>query len=173
MTTWAVLGTGPSMTVQVAQSVMGKCKVAAVSDSWRLAPWADILVSSDAAWWDAHPEALSFPRQKYGAMPAFRHIEGVERVAGGGLNSGLLAVMVAVSLGAKKVLLLGIDLHSPGQHWFGRHPLPLKSSTKNRFETFKKQFARYRPDGVEIVNCTSGSALQCYPMQSVEEALDR
>lgn len=150
----------------------GKCRVVAVSDSYKLTPWADAVASTDAAWWKAHPEALAMPCPKFGAMPDFRAIDGVERLlVDTSTNSGLLGVMVAVRLGAKRVLLCGFDLHSPGEHFFGRHPAPLKSTSADRMEVFKRQFAAYRPRGVEILNCTPGSALTCYPFADLHESL--
>lgn len=161
----SILATGPSMSVEVAQSVMGTGIVIAVSDAWRLAPWADILVSSDAAWWKANPDALRFPRRKICIAKDWHAVEGVERFEGvtSGSNSGLLALRVAVSLGATQVRLYGYDMR--GTHFFGRHPEPaLKNTTPERFEVFKRQFAAFKPKGVEIINCTPGSALRCYPM---------
>lgn len=172
MTTWCVLGTGPSMSQSVADAVRGRCKVAAVSDSIRVAPWADVLVSADRAWWDFHGEKLDFAGPRYGVMPDFQHIAGMERVkAPSGTNSGLLAAMVAVGWGATRVLLCGVDLHSPGDHFFGRHPEGLKSTPAKRLEVFKEQFARYRPKGVEIVTCSPNSALHCYRRSTLEQEL--
>lgn len=169
MSTWAVLATGPSMSHAVANRLRGRCKVVAVSDSIRLAPWADVLVSGDRAWWDAHPEALEFQGLKFGSMPKFQSVAGVERFnAPSGTNSGLLALMVAVSLGAKKVLLYGVDLHSPGTHFFGKHGGLLKSTTTERMDVFKNQFAKYQPVGVEVLNCAPGSALRAYRMGDLE-----
>lgn len=172
MSVWAVLATGPSLSQSVVNSVQSRVKVVAVSDAYRLAPWADVLVSTDAGWWRAHEEALGFPGSKYGAMPDFRSVPGVERFpADSATNSGLLGVKVAVHLGARRVLLCGFDMNQPGEHFFGRHPLPLKSTTADRQEVFKRQFAGYRPRGVEIINCTPGSALDCYPRRDLEDCL--
>lgn len=172
MTTWAVLATGPSMSQSVADAVRGRCSVVAVSDAYKLAPWADVLVSADKAWWDHNPEALRFPGRKYGAMPEFNAVPGVERFrVSGGTNSGLLGLMVAVHLGATKVLLCGFDMHSPGEHFFGRHPKPLKSTTADRMALFRRQFMTFRPKGTEIINCTPGSELKAYPMGRLEDEL--
>lgn len=169
---FAVLATGPSMSQAVADSVRGKCKVVAVSDAYRLAPWADALASTDYAWWRAHPDALKFPGQKFGVIPSFRTLDGVESLpVETGTNSGLLGVMAAVRLGAARVLLCGFDMHSPGQHFFGRHPAPLSATPPGRMEVFKKQFSGYRPRGVEIINCTPGSALRCYRFGNLQQFL--
>lgn len=168
--TWAVLATGPSMRQSIADCVREKCKVVAVSDAWRLAPWADALMSADAAWWHAHTEALTFAGERLCLAP--NPPEGVEKFRfENGANSGLAALAYAVAQGARKVILLGIDLHSPGEHFFGRHPEPLKSTNAHRMEVFKRQFAKYRPLGVDIVNASPNSALDCYRRGLLEEEL--
>jgi hypothetical protein len=171
MTTFAVLASGPSMSQAVADQVRGRCKVIAVSDTYKLAGWADALVSSDAAWWKAHPEALEFEGPKWSAAPDFRQVKGVERFpsADNGSNSGLLACQVAVSMGATRILLCGLDLR--GSHFFGLHQAPLKNTVPARFDVFHRQFARFRPRGVEVLNCTPDSALKHFPMADLEEAL--
>lgn len=170
---FAVLATGPSMNVGIARSLMHRCAVVAISDAYTLAPWADALVSTDYSWWRHHPEAVAMPGRKFSGMVDYQKVEGVEKLPGEhATNSGLLGVKVAVQMGAKKVLLCGFDLHSPGEHFFGRHGGSLRSTSANRMEHFKEQFARYRPKGIEIINCTSGSALRCYPRMSLSEALN-
>lgn len=167
-----VMATGPSLSQDAVDSIRGKCKAIVVSDAYRLAPWADALVSADAAWWKAHPEAFKFTGSKFGLIHDFQKVHGVEPFgAASGTNSGLLGLMVAAHLGAKKILLLGFDLHSPGDHFFGKHPAPLKSTPPSRMEVFKKQFSQYKPKGVEIINCTPGSALECYPRGMIENCL--
>jgi len=162
-----VLASGPSMNQQTADAVRGKELVIAVSDAFRLAPWADALVSSDAAWWVENQEAHDFPSRKFSAAPVF----GVERVPDASLdsNSGLLAIKVAVSLGAATVILLGYDMG--GTHFFGKHLEPLENTTEHRFRSFCRQFAQYHPEGVEIVNATPGSALRAYPLVTIETVI--
>lgn len=167
---FAVLATGPSMSQAVADAVRGRCAVVAVSDAHKLAPWADAMASTDRAWWCAHPEALEFAGRKFTTA----QVEGVERIPfegpiTTGSNSGLLACHVAVKLGATRILLCGFDMK--GAHFFGPHPEPLKNTKPGRFEAFQEQFRRFRPRGVEILNCTRGSALRAYPMADLEEAL--
>lgn len=169
---FAVLATGPSMSQAVADSVRGKCGVVAVSDAYRLAPWADAMASTDYAWWRHHSDALNFGGRKFAIFPSFRQIDGLESLQENtGTNSGLLGVMAAVKLGATRVLLCGFDLHSPGNHFFGKHPAPLRSTPPARMEIFKRQFAAYSPRGVEIINCTPGSALRCYRPGKLQECL--
>lgn len=164
---FAILATGPSMSQAVADSVRGRCKVVAVSDTYRLAPWADVLVSADRKWWDYHQPIYEGPR--FAAVDT----RGCERFKGAisGENSTLLAMKVAVSLGARRLLLLGVDMK--GSHFFGPHHEPRWNTKPERFEVFKRQFAEYRPKGVEIFNCNEASGLRCYPMARLDELLPK
>lgn len=168
MRTFAVLATGPSMSQSVADSVRS-LPVVAVSDAWTLAPQAMALVSSDKAWWDVHPEAHAFAGRKFCASAV--SVSGVESLPGtSGWNSGLLAIRVALHLGAERVLLLGFDMR--GDHFFGRHPEPLKNSEPKHFDRFRRQFAGWAvPAGREIINCTPGSMLDTYPRRPLAEVL--
>jgi PKD repeat protein len=169
--TWAILASGPSMSQEVADSVKG-LKVIAVSNTYELAPWADILVSSDRTWWTNHPKAKDFAGEKFCGL-CIETPKEVKKFPGAmsGSNSGLLALQVAVSKGAKRILLFGVDLG--GSHYFGDHPPPLKNPTPQRFDVFKKQFNGYRPSGVEIYNCSPNSALKAYPFKDPEEFLPK
>lgn len=168
MSTYAVLATGPSMSQAVVNSVRSLPTVA-VSDAWTLAPHAVALVSSDKAWWDVHPEAHAFEGRKFCASSVT--VPGVESLPGtSGCNSGLLAVRVALHLGAERVLLLGFDMH--GDHFFGRHPEPLKNSEPRHFDRFRRQFDGWAvPNGREIINCTPDSKLDTYPRKTLAEVL--
>jgi hypothetical protein len=161
---FAVLATGQSLTQDQADAVNGRCRVVAVSNAYKFAPWADALASCDASWWKNNPEAMEFAGRKFTTAPDWQGLSGLERVPGvsSGTNSGLLGLMVAVKLGATRILLLGYDMQ--GTHFFGAHPAPLRNPNAARFEVFQKQFSGYKPRGVEIINCTPGSALRTYPM---------
>lgn len=156
---WAVLAPGGSLTPEVVtQACDGVRGVVAVSNAYQLAPFADALVSGDSAWWHANPEALKFRGLKYSAGL----VKGVTRLGHmAGKNSGLMGVKVAVMLGATHIHLHGFDMH--GTHFFGSHPEPLKDPTEASFQRFRGQFAKYKPRGVVILNCTPGSKLTCYP----------
>jgi hypothetical protein len=168
MTLFAVLGSGPSMSQHVADSVKGKCRVVAVSDSYRLAPWADALVSQDRSWWDVHREALNFAGRKFcGWERSGTELLKFDVRLGTGLNSGLQGMRVAAMLGATKILLLGFDMH--GSHFFGPHPKALANTTAERFREHIRQFSKWY--GPEVVNCTPGSALTHFRMSTLEAEL--
>src|SRR4026208_455478 len=101
MATFAILATGPSMIQEVADYVRGKCKVIAVSDAYKLAPWADALVSNDRNWWDNHKDARQFAGKKFASVDLPGGVAALPRVGlfGGGRNSGLQGMRAAKLLG--------------------------------------------------------------------------
>lgn len=171
MTTFAILASGPSMSQAVADSVRDRCGVIAVSDSYRLAPWADALVAQDKAWWKFHAGALAFAGRKFSGAK----VDGVEFVSPSGIvvsgtNSGLLGCHIAVTAyGATRLLLLGLDLQ--GTHFFGPHPAPLKNTRPDRFDAMCRQFKQWSHKGVTVFNCTPNSRLTCFPMADLDDCL--
>lgn len=169
MTVAAILGTGPSMSHAIATALRGRCCVIAISDAFRLAPWADALVSTDAAWWKAHPEALKFAGRKFcsARFPGTEQIYLKPHYAPGS-NSGFQGMRVAEGVfKATKILLLGFDMH--GTHYFGAHRAPLRNTTPPRFRAHIQQCAKWR--GCAVVNCTPGSHLKAFPFSTIEEEL--
>jgi hypothetical protein len=169
VTTFAVLATGPSLTQEQVDAVR-HLRVVAVSDAYRLAPWAEALVSQDAKWWRFHrPE---FAGLKF--CGAWEPPEGVQPVKGlpTGCNSGVLGIRVARLLGATRILLLGFDGH--GSHFFGLHPAPLKNTDEVRrlahIEQHRQEAHTCQWAKVEVVNCSPGTVLP-YPVGELSAAL--
>lgn len=169
MTTFAVLATGPSMSQALADYVRDKCRVMAVSNAYKLAPWADALVSNDSAWWREHKDAIQFAGRKFCGNSGYQHLERLKADGdfGGGTNSGLQAMRAAQLMGATRILLLGFDMH--GAHYFGLHPAPLRNTTRSRFKVHIMQFRKWK--GCPVINCTPGSALKQFPFMDIREAL--
>lgn len=91
-----------------------------------------------------------------------------------GQNSGFQAINLAVLAGAKRIVLLGYDMKTAGakSHWFGDHPIQTApsvfSAMINNFPSLVKPLAKL---GVEVLNCTPGSALECFPKRALESVL--
>jgi hypothetical protein len=134
------LAGGPSLTQADVDYCRGKATVIAINDAYRLAPWADVLYACDKRWWDWHKGVGSFKGLKYALQrPALKWpgvqilqntgphgLELKRNAVRNGKNSGYQAMNVAVHLGAKRIVLLGYDMHIPQggpSHWFGEHPL--------------------------------------------------
>lgn len=168
---FAVLCTGPSMSQAVADSVRN-LRVVAVNGSYELAPWSEALAANDVNWWAKNPQAHTFKGRKF----TTNRIKGVERIEGGStigppICSGVIGLEVAKRLGASRILLLGADFH--GSHFFGDYTNGLKNTTDVRRRQHAAQFALWKRANpkMEVINCTEGSRLECFPRITLAEAL--
>lgn len=179
------LGTGPSLTQEDVDRVRGKATAIAINDAFRLAPWAEVLYACDSKWWYWHwlKGAREFAGLKFALDPPAKQYAGVQvlrNTGEGGLeldptalrngrNSGYQAINLAVHLGAARIVLLGYDMR--GDHFFGRHP----DASRPPFNVCLKHYASLvdplKRLGVEIVNCTRKTALECFPRRPLEEVL--
>lgn len=195
--TVAVFASGPSLT----REDCDKCEAAgfyriAVNDAFKLAPTSDMLYAADAKWWNFHrDEALKFGglkvtvdesvvyhhvmqlgwRKKEPSGPTLGYSDDPAVICTGG-NSGYQAVHIAALGGAKRIILLGFDMRSKGgkSHFFGDHPAPLTNEPQV-WPQFVAAFRTLAPElkkrGVEVLNCTEGSALDAFPMATLCDAL--
>lgn len=187
--TIAVLASGPSMSREIADQVRAAgLKAIAINTTFRLAPWADLLHASDHRWWDKYhkeTEAIEFAGLKTACeRTSFKDVnvltstgstgfdDDPSHVRSGG-NSGYAAIHIAAHAGAKRILLLGYDMH--GDHWHGRHPEPLRNAGDGIFNRWLTWYDTLSPEltkrGIEVVNCTSGSHLKVWPIQPLEQAI--
>lgn len=185
--TAVLIASGSSLTQEDVDWCQGKARVLAVNDSYRKAPWADLLYASDPRWWDSARGADEFAGMRVTQCGSTAARWGLTRVAGRvgaglscdpalihfGGNSGFAAANLAALLGAARLLLLGYDMK--GAHWFGWHPPPLTNPREHTFRKWREAFRIAAPDferlGVEVLNCSPGSALDCFPRSTIREAL--
>lgn len=105
-----------------------------------------------------------------------RHGEGLGRkVMHFGDNGGYQAINLAYLWGARRILLLGYDMQLTGgmRHWFGDHPPPLNSGSdySNWIRKFRRLAADLEAEGVQVINCSRETALDCWPRMEIERAL--
>lgn len=167
---FAVLCTGPSMSLEVAESVR-HLRVVAVNGAYEFAPWAEALAANDMAWWMDNPQAKRFAGRKFSAS----RIDGVEQLkmppsVNTNTCSGVLGLEVAKLLGMRVGYLFGADFH--GDHYFGKYTGRCKNTSPDRRRIHAAQFARWGAanSGIQIFNATEGSALACFPMVRFEVA---
>jgi hypothetical protein len=183
--TMAILATGPSLTQADVDVVRPKVDVViAVSNAYRLAPWADVIVSSESKWWTWHPAARQLPALKYGCVSSpghrVRYPAEVQAIVSSGRrgfdpdpsrirdghNSGYQAIHLAVHLGATTVILLGFDMQ--GGHFFGHHPDRTGPLFPSCLAAFPTLVAPLEARGVRVINCTRRTALTCFPQHPLE-----
>ena len=191
-----VAASGPSLTPEVAELCRGE-RVIAVNDAWRVVP-ADVLYACDEAWWSVHPMAARGfggekwtshslkPKNDKSALPAqfgVRVVRGEDRPGFSrdpglihyGNNSGFQAVNLAILFGADPIVLVGFDMRAVDgrRHFFGSHKAPL--SDVGKFGIWIAHFtaaAAMLGGWPRIINSTPGSALGCFPMMPLAEALE-
>lgn len=191
------VASGPTLTEADLAVVRGRAPVVAVNDAIRLAPWADVLYSSDRGWWRYYGGVPSFAGLKVcvgwkrgDATPIWRTptihvlthtgVEGLERDPTGlrtGGHSGYAAINLAVHLGARRIVLLG---YSGGpvagkSHFFGAHPAGLTESTSANFQAFRQAYPTLLEPlsaaGVSVVNATPRSWITAFPSAPIGDAL--
>lgn len=167
MTTWALLAPGPSASAELAELIR-HLPTGAIGCAFQLAPWARFVAASDRGWWRKYPDAMAFP-ERFAMMP----VDGAERinvpVVGAICNSGVLGLEVAKLKGATRILLLGFDMH--GAHFFGAYTNGLRNTNESQRRNHLRQFADWgvANKGIEVINCTEGSALKCFPTARLDE----
>lgn len=187
------------MSKEIAEAVRPTLwRTIAINSTHRIARWADLLYCADNQYW-LHPnnkDALSFgglkvtiqdPRGEILPQPDILVLrnDGVDGFTDDrsairhGSNSGYQAIHIAVHLGAARIILCGFDMRAINdkQHWHERHPPPLRDHGSGIYAGWIRSFEKLAPElkkrGVEIVNCTPQSALTCFPMMDLTEAIAR
>lgn len=78
-------------------------------------------------------------------------------------------------LGASRIVLLGYDMRfiDGKKHWHEDHRD--RNPSASQLRGWADNFATMLPDlaraGVDVINCTPGSALNCFAMARIEDAL--
>lgn len=193
-----ILGCGPSLAKTHTAALRGQ-HVIAINDSYLRAPWASVLYFCDGLkWWNANKdEVTAHFRGRYlvtsysdGIPPKIPSVhtlhltgaEGLEDDPGclrHGSNSGYQAINLAYHFGARRIVLLGMDMRADNGHchWRTRpqqEPSPEsfhKTLQRHMLPKFQSLVEPLRKAGVEVINCTPGSALTVFPMRQLEEVL--
>jgi len=171
-------------------------KVVVINRSVELMPEADMLYFCDERWYREHVDAVQrFAGVRRGPVVTLenrqleREIPGLtcleKRGQNGisldprgvctGQNSGYQVLNFLLNLGVRRALLLGYDC-KPAEngrtHWHDGHGVATPPSVYPAFLSRFREGARLFADaGLEIVNCTPGSALDCFRAAPLEEAL--
>jgi hypothetical protein len=90
-----------------------------------------------------------------------------------GCNSGYMAINLGlVEFGFARQILLGFDAKGTvgKTHFFGRHD---ERGVPDRpdYGDLPAHFARMKPKGLEIINCTRNTAITCFKRMALEDAL--
>lgn len=152
--------------------------VIVTNTTFRIAPWADVLYGFDIAWWKHHVEEVdrvfSGERCSQAKLPSRYRVTHLDKVPHFG-NSGSAAMYLAAHRGAKRIVMLGYDCqHTGGKaHWHGNHPGKLGNA--GTVKSWPAKFAMLadalEKRGVEVVNASRVTALECFQRADLETAL--
>lgn len=192
------VASGPSLTQETCDRLRGR-RVIVVNSSWRLAPWADVLFFTDSGWFEANRAVVtaweglvvSMSRTAKRELP-----DKVKRVRGfgqptfpprrfpplgdphilQGRSSGHTAIALAIGLGASRVAMVGYDMRLVNGREHFHHderiyqaPRDLTLYENEFVPGFKGWQAASQVSGVEIVNCTPGSAVTEFPFADLDQ----
>jgi hypothetical protein len=189
----------------IAVNTAGLARPAGESGITPHCPWADVLYWADKNFFEVNHARLGEHRGKYkiarhrpelpnrktlGQALAREHdIKVLPRANPypqlstkttelGGWCGGGNAINLAYLFGARRIVLLGFDMHfgSDRKHWHRLAPWPQKPEMEKRYRSHHMPAIAamawpLQQAGVEVVNCTPGSALSCFPIRPIEEVI--
>jgi len=184
-----ILGTGPSLTPEV----VDLCKESGLrlfgcNNTFEFG--LDVHLACNPAWWDYYGTAFAGEKWTWDEPTAKKH--GINYIAGKwepGLStdpnyihyhhgSGPQIVNIALHYGITRMLLVGWDMkYGEKRHYFGEYPPPLlhfpKTGPNGEMTGLIKEMETIKPEiyGIEIINCTPGSAMKCFPFGRLEDYL--
>ena len=179
------VATGASLNAEDIAHIGSKARVIAINGAGLVRylplsiPTADILYAADRAWWQHYNPTFSGLRVSGEPVNGIDTIplkmlerdEPMAREPGTVVSaghSGFQALGLALTLGAKRVLLLGYDCKA------GRaHDRPEQFNRQGPYEQWAQAYNRVPkewPD-VEIINCTRDSAITAFPMATIQATL--
>ncbi len=188
--TVVLVGSGPSANDVNLSVVRDRARVVVVNDSWRLAPWADILYASDHEWWSKNNGLPDFKgirattddqaANDFGLCFAYcrRVLDNliVDRSGdiGWGGNSGFGALNLAVKFGVSRIVLVGYDMTTDyGLHWHKDHGSGLHNPSQKNIGRWRRAIDNAAPVleslSIQTFNASPISALQAYPKVSLDE----
>lgn len=179
--TVAIIGSGPSRTIEQLERIRGRCRAIVLCHEFRYAPWADWLHASDWSWWLANAgDARSFEgiRSTYSAsmsndMRIHRLHPWIER----GRDSGVQALQISIYCNVARVLLIGIDMKpGPGnrEHAHDRyigHPVRQPADYPAMMEPYRVVADHIGFGKPGVLNCSPGSALDCFKRADLADIL--
>ncbi len=191
------LASGPSLTQAVVDRLKGR-RVAVVNSTCLLAPWADVLFFTDSSWYETHREivanwpglVVSMSRTAKLELPdKVRRVKGEgdpgfrvtsfpplgSPVVRQGRSSGHTLISILIAMAAARIVLLGYDMRvidgREHHHREYQGPRDLDQYARDFVPAFAGFNAAAVAMGVEILNCTPGSAVTEFAFADLDEVL--
>lgn len=176
--TVVVIASGPSLTEHDCGLIEAAgLPTVTTNSSWQIAPFCDVIMGVDHAWWRENHAAITISAEKVtisenAARKWDLTLYGRARTA---KFSGLRAIEYAMDHGASQVLLLGFDCSvRNGTHWHGNHKglgNPDFARCKKWLQWLRELAPQAKDRGVRIVNCSRETAITWFERMPLEQAL--
>lgn len=186
-----IVASGPSAKNIDLSVAKGHARFIAVNESWKLAPWSDVLYGADGDWWRQKEGVPGFQglkisqdRKLFETHPEIKRID-VEAASnelkfdepgkiGAGGNSGFQALNLALQWKAWPIFLVGFDMHDEnGSHWHGRH-LKLRNPSPRVFKRWilalDKAAVALNQRRIKVYNTSANSRLAGFEKVNFEQA---
>lgn len=168
--------------------------VIGVNMAFKIGPWLDMVFFGDRSFFMKNQKELAlFPGLRVTSVGAVKdhywikhlvkdkaHSVGITRNPrriSWGSNSGSAAISVAAHTGAKRIILLGFDMidSGQGQWWHGLYKQRTMAAGQGVFKRHLRCFPAIAKDakelGIEILNASPKSAIECFRKVNVKELL--
>lgn len=189
-----IVGCGPSLTLDQLDKV-SHLKRYGANRSFEFG--VDVVLGCNFEFWDHYwPEIKDLPCDKWTTHPTLKDSrpDGLNWIEGrweDGIStnpdyiayhhgSGPQILNLAYHYGVRRFILIGWDMcYREKRHYFGEDALTEKhhprTGPNGELAGLIKEMETINPEiyGIEIINCTPDSAMTCFPMMPLDEALDR
>lgn len=190
-----IVGGGPSVATLDLEVLRGR-RVIAINSSYGAVPFADYVIFADQRWWDEHrPQLREFAGRVVAVSAAARDDKAIRllRLKRSKPEDGLslradtvpvrrtsttAAIGLAVHLGVRRIVLIGIDQRR-APDGASHHHAPHKWKNKPGDTTWDAQMqdlrqlaAPLRARGIEVVNCSDVSRIDWWPKAPLAEVLE-
>jgi hypothetical protein len=176
------IASGPSLTAEDCEIVRASGHpVIVCNTTYQMARWADVLFACDARWWRHYHEDVTatFPGRKLTVDYVMEYL-GVESLCASPWfqrygNTGACAVSFGIAGNPDRVVMLGYDCQRKNGevHWHGDHPKGFTNGKSIALwpNIFRKVARQAEHAGVEVINASRVTALNCFERMELEDAL--
>lgn len=191
----AIVASGPSTKGANVSLLKGRMRVLAIKKNIEIVPFADVVYGCDGPWWRSVRGLPEFKGLKLAYDTSVCDEFGLQRVTipdvksdellfgttgtvGAAGNSGFQALNLALQFGAKRILLVGFDMHGrSGEHWYGRNNWNAANNpTPDNYRRWVRCFENAAPKisdmGAEVINAAAFSDLKRFKKMTIEQALN-
>lgn len=180
-----IVASGPSAASAPIEKIRHNARIVAVNNSWKLAPFAEVVFAADHRWWIAYEGLMEYSgikimTERFRQPPpewnirqlSFKYVDSIvwspPGEVGWGGGSGFQAFNWVVQTEPRLIALVGFDMTlAHGVHWHGSHNalLGLVDPSAGKVSRWRRAMinavTQVMAAGIDVVNCSPYSELGC------------